>query len=373
MNFVNPPWLQERELLTAIIGPVTQHLPVIAAWTLQTDDALLWDDNGMQIIRQALINYHGDAARIRFALRPGAEIWRDYYALHGTGSAEHIQLPLTAQRSSGHGETELVLELPTIRTAIPYPRALTTAEDHVLPTALLMPVANDWDLLFANHIALAAHLARRIRGSGPAFLRGLFSRRRQTFTQRIAHAYRSIHPSADVHPTAVIEGSIIGPGCRIGAHAVVRFSILGRDVRLHDGAKVEWSVVGDRTWLMHDLVLYRCHVERDCFLIHGPYQFSSFQAESSAFATILMDYRPDGCPIRVLVNGTLLDYPGKFLGSVFQPRAKTLGGSLVGPGRIIRTGCWLGTPEGSIHTRDPQDTAPQSSSLPPQSNSKSTS
>ena len=366
MTAVFPTWLKERELLTTIIGSASSHDTILAPWTLQYEGPILIDISGLNLLRQALTTYRGDAARLRFVLRLDSEVWRDYYALNGHGSAERFTLPLFAVRTTGQGEEEIQLKLPSLRTTISYPRALTSIEDQVLPTALLMPVAHDWDLLFANHIALAADLARRIRRSGQALIRGLLSRRRQSLIQRVALAYRSIHPSAEVHPSAVIEGSVIGPGCRVGAHAVVRFSYLGRDVRLHDGAKVEWSVVGDRTWLMHDLVLYRCHVERDCFLIHGPYQFSSFQAESSAFATILMDYRPDGCPIRVLIDGKIQHYPGKFLGSILQPRAKTLGGSLVAPGRIISPDCWLSTPEGSIHTRDLLPDAPKERPIPPQ-------
>lgn len=359
------PWWHDREVLAY---PITSTAPVFAevgAWRFVLTGPLLADGSGIDLVRRAVTAYRGTAARLRVALRPGALVWRDYLSLHGDGSAERVELPLVAQRAQGDGDEDLPIELPTWRTAIPYPRALTTPDEHVLPTALLMPLAHDWDLLFANHIAHAADLARRIRGSGGALVRGFCSRRRLPLPQRVALAYNDIDPTADVHPTAVVEGSVIGPGCRVGAQAVVRFSRLGRDVRLHDGAKVEWSVVGDRTWLMHDLVLYRCIVERECFLIHGPYQFSCFQAGSAAFATILMDYRPDARPIRVLIDGQVREYPGRFLGALLKPGAKTLGGSLVGPGRVVVENVWLGTPEGSIHTRDVPPGSPVGQALPP--------
>ena len=78
-----------------------------------------------------------------------------------------------------------------------------------------------------------------------------------------------------------------------------------------------------------------------------------------------MDYRPDGRPIRVLIDGQARDFPGRFLGAVLKPGAKTLGGSLVGPGRTVGEQHWLGTPEGSIHTRDLPTTAPMRRALPP--------
>ena len=359
------PWWHDRELLARLITSTTPVFAEVGAWRFTLAGSMLADESGMALVRRALTAYRGNAARLRVVLRPGALVWRDYLSLHGDGSAERVALSLVAERTHGSGDEDLVIELPTWRTAIPYPRALTTPDEHVLPTALLMPLAHDWDLLFANHIAHAADLARRIRGSGGALVRGFCSRRRLPLPQRVALAYSDIDSSADVHPTAVVEGSVIGPGCRVGAHAVVRFSRLGRDVRLHDGAKVEWSVVGDRTWLMHDLVLYRCIVERECFLIHGPYQFSYFQAGSAAFATILMDYRPDGRAIRVLIDGQVRDYPGRFLGALLKPGAKTLGGSLVGPGRVVAENTWLGTPEGSIHTRDTPPESAVGQALPP--------
>lgn len=360
-----PTWLWERELLARPIGPSAVDLPDLGNWKFTLDGPVLVDEAGLALLRRTVASYRGQAARVRLVLRPGAAIWREYYSLQGDGSPARVVLPVVAQRAQGSGEEELVLELPAWSTAIPYPSALADPEEHRLPTALLMPVHHDWDLLFANHIALAADLARRFRGSRRAFCHGLLSSRRVPLRQRVALSYAAIDPTADVHPTAVVEGSVIGPGCRIGAHTVVRFSHLGREVRLHDGAKVEWSVIGDRTWLMHDLVLYRCIAERECFLIHGPYQFSSFQAGSAAFATILMDYRPDGRPIRVLIDGQARDFPGRFLGAVLKPGAKTLGGSLVGPGRTVGEQHWLGTPEGSIHTRDLPTTAPMRRALPP--------
>jgi acetyltransferase-like isoleucine patch superfamily enzyme len=360
-----PVWLQGRELLTVALGTTLADAAVVGVWRLLIDGPLFSDSSGIALVRAALHAYRGSATRLRFAVRPGPLVWRDYYALQSQGSAERVPLPLIAERAGGSGEEELLLDLPSWRTAIPYPSALTAPDEHVLPTALLLPVTHDWDLLFANHIAHAADLARRIRASGGALVRGFLSRRRLPLPQRVALAFSAIDATADIHPTAVVEGSVIGPGCRVGAHAVVRFSRLGRDVRLHDGAKVEWSVIGDRTWLMHDLVLYRCVVERECFLIHGPYQFSAFQAGSAAFATILMDYRPDGRPIRVLIDGQVRDYPGRFLGAVLKPGAKTLGGSLVGPGRVVAENVWLGTPEGSIHTRDVPPGSPVGQALPP--------
>jgi NDP-sugar pyrophosphorylase family protein len=166
----------------------------------------------------------------------------------------------------------------------------------------------------------------------------MFARRRGRLHQRIPLYWNRIDPTAIIHPTAVIEGAVIGAGTRIGAGCVVRYSVLGNHVHLHDGAKVEYSAVDDRTWLMHDLVLYRSVAESDVFLIHGPYQFSFFQHASAAFATIMMDYRPDAREITITTTDGPRSYRGRFLGALLEEQSKVFGGTLTAPGITIPAG-----------------------------------
>ncbi|MEK7469996.1 MAG: hypothetical protein AAB074_21720, partial [Planctomycetota bacterium] len=258
----------------------------------------------------------------------------------------------------------LCVTLPSSITPIPFPRSLTAPTDASAPHALLLAFDGDFDLLFANQIAWPAELRRRVPRSPGALLRAAFRRHPRDARLRAACAYRRIDPAAEVHPTAVIEGSIIGPGARIGAHCTVRFSVIGADVRLHDGAKVEFSTVGRGSWLMHDLVLFRCHVEDEVFLIHGPYQFSCFHSRSAAFATILMDWLPHGGAFKVVTPRGLSEYRGRFLGSVYREGARTLGGSLLAPGRIVPANTWLSGDPAQVHRRV-DATLPQSAPVPP--------
>jgi NDP-sugar pyrophosphorylase family protein len=196
-------------------------------------------------------------------------------------------------------------------------------------------------------------------------MRSLWNRLSKDWRKNVVLNYKNVHPTAQVHPTAVVEGSIIGPHAEIGAHCVVRYSYIGENVTLHDGAKVEFSVVGNHSWLMHDLVLVRSLTEDHVFLIHGPYQFSYFQSGSSAFATILMDYRPDAKPIQVKTSHGLKNYGGRFLGSVLKEGAKILGGTLLAPGRIVPENTWLGVPSDDIHLIE-NENLPQDRALAPE-------
>ncbi len=85
-----------------------------------------------------------------------------------------------------------------------------------------------------------------------------------------------VHPSAYVHPTAVLIGDvIIGPDCYVGPNASLRGDF-GR-IRLERGANVQDTcvihgfpnqdtVVGENGHIGHGAVLHSCVVERDALV-----------------------------------------------------------------------------------------------------------
>jgi hypothetical protein len=345
-------------------------------WTIELPDDLLFDRAGLALLSRAVAEYGGSAARLELAIVPDADARRDHYSLqegfHGdalplgaiaeqvavrrpvAGSARRRLPSGSGERgeaiSRGGGPAErLAIPLPARRWPLDLPISLAPARNVSVPRALLVPARGPFDPLFANQIAIFSALERRARTSPLAWLRALAPRAPGAgLAQRIGLAANRIERGADVHPTAVIEGSTIGSGARIGALCTVRYSVIGPDARLHDGAKVEYSVVGRGSWLMHDLVLSRSVTEEEVFLIHGPYQFSLFQRRSAAFATILMDWRPQG-PILALSESGVRPYGGAFLGSVIGEEAKLLGGTLLAPGRVVPPGVWLAPDPASIH------------------------
>ncbi len=308
-------------------------------WRVTLEDNLLFDAAGLNALANTIHSYQGKANQLHFKLQLSKEAIRDYYS-HSTflGSDNLISLPIKANRKAtidNDLEETLVVTIPELHTHINYPASLTQPDDNSTPLGLLMPYSCEHDCLFANQIALFSQINDCVRRSPISWLRAIFSRRKVSLNQRISLSWKQVHRSADIHPTAIIEGSVIGEGCRIGAYCVVRFSVLGKNVQLHDGAKVEYSATDDNSWLMHDLVLYRCLVESDVFLIHGPYQFSYFQKQSAAFASIMMDYRPDAKPIRISTPSGVRQYQGRFLGALLKEKAKVFGGTLTTPGITI--------------------------------------
>ena len=315
-----------------------------ASWIITLEDTLLFDRRALDSIEAAVARYVGPAAELEFFLSAGEAAFRDYYS-HKPIAPEGrlVRLPILARRASGEKgvRDRIVIALPEYCHDIHAPAGLCPPFQMSLPRMLLTYHSSEFDILFANQIAVMSELVCRVERSPRAWLRSLSLNRSCPWRQRAALAYQDIHPSAYVHPTAVVEGAVIGARAQIGAHCTVRYSMVCEGAKLHDGAKVEFSVVGRGSWLMHDLALYRCHVENDVFLIHGPYQFSGFKTGSAAFATIMMDYRPDGKPIKIETADGPRPYGGRFLGAILRAGAKTLGGSLIAPGTLVPESVWL--------------------------------
>jgi|GEM_PF-3882322 len=314
-------------------------------WTLHIQEDAIFDKTGIITVINMIKDYKGNANYLNINLELPFETWRDYYSLQypKLQDAETIELPMHASRSGATDiEETIIIKLQYISTPVRFPTSLTKSIINITPTALLMKYSCDHDLLFANQVIIFSQLAQSIKQSPWTWLKACFMRKPGNWKHRMGYCYKQIHESAYVHPTAIVEGSTIGPGCHIGAHCVVRFSRLGEHVKLHDGCKVEYSIVDDYCWLMHDLVLYRCHVEPESFLIHGPYQFSCFQKKSAAFATIMMDYRPDQQAIKVMTPDGVRSYGGCFMGALLEEKSKAVGGSLLAPGITIPNNTTVG-------------------------------
>ena len=356
-----------EEFFRDAILAVSSHCSCEEDWTLTIEPSLLFDSSGLRVLVDALKKYRGLASTLSFRLRLDPAAYRDYYSLGShLGDPAQVVLPVTATRplrAESCSET-LDVELGYTSALVAYPRSLADPEPVSTPVALLMESRGEFDLLFANQVALFAALARDVPRRPMTWAKALLSRRRGDWRRRLSLAYTRIHRDADVHPTAVVEGSVIGAGARVGAHCVVRYSHIGERAQLFDGAKVEFSVVGPDSWLLHDLVLIRSHVEDEVFLIHGPYQFSCFHSRSAAFATIMMDYRPDAKPIKAMTFSGVRKYQGRFLGALLKAGAKSLGGSLLSPGIIIPKDTWLGCDLESIH-RPVRDELPRRRAVPP--------
>lgn len=148
-----------------------------------------------------------------------------------------------------------------------------------------------------------------------------------------------------IHPTAVLEGAVLGDGVTVGAYAIVRLSHVGNGTVIDDQASVTYSVLGKNNHIANKNHVSFCMTYDDVFLIHGPYQFSVFGKGSSVFATINCDVRMDQRTIRIDGQSGLYDSQQHLLGVAYGHGSRMAGGNIVAPGQIVPNG----------HTQYPPD------------------
>ena len=153
-----------------------------------------------------------------------------------------------------------------------------------------------------------------------------------------------------IHPSAIIEGSIIGDNVRVGAGAVIRVSMIGKDCTISDNVVVANSVLGAGTFISNSNFIELCQTYKSVFLIHGPYQFSIFGESSACFAVINCDFRLDQQNIKIPTSIGIVDSGQPLLGIAYGHRSKVGGGSIIAAGRIVPNERHVYPPD-SIHLK----------------------
>jgi acetyltransferase-like isoleucine patch superfamily enzyme len=247
-----------------------------------------------------------------------------------------IPYPLYYLRDLNAEEFEpVVIDLEELRFPVRIPMHMRGGADVAIPlsTKALVQISHPVDILGANFACLHLRFARTFASAYKKLWLAL--RAASTRVPKLLAKLNKIGPSCDIHPTACLEGAEIGSGVAIGANAVVRMSHVGDGCSIGDGVVVKHSVVGENSVLFSDVTLGFAVTYPETFLINGPYHLSVFGRESAMFATILDDYRLDGKPIRMEVNGTFLPHTFPFAGSFIGHRTRVAGGSIIAPGRIL--------------------------------------
>jgi len=162
-----------------------------------------------------------------------------------------------------------------------------------------------------------------------------------------------IGKNCDIHPTAVIEASVIGDNVRIGAHSYVQFSNLGDGVTMGPGNIVLTSVIGADTNLVTREWISLSVVGPGCFFAPRFIQFATVGRDAQVYPSMYYDFRLDGKPIQTPFRGRLVDARTEFLGPIIGHRAKVAGGLALGPGRMVPNGVTVYPNEATVVNRFP--------------------
>ncbi len=168
----------------------------------------------------------------------------------------------------------------------------------------------------------------------------------------IARALLPIPKSAKIHPTAVIEASIIGEEVEIGPFACVRGSMLGPGSKIDAYASLNLAVVGAGAQVGRGAMVNLCVLYAGAFVSSGGgFQMCVFGRESFVAMTAMMLDLSFGRTIRVDGPEGRLDTEGYFLGGAIGHRARVGAGVRIGYGVAIPNDTLLVAPTGDLVRR----------------------
>lgn len=212
--------------------------------------------------------------------------------------------------------------------------------DNPLTNVNIIPIEN-WVNLWQANISLLMKLAydweytKRYRLFIP-LIRALGSK------DRVPLYVNKVGRNCNIHPSAIIEASIIGDNVHIGANAVVRLSIVGDGAYISDQALVRVCVIGENSYIANNNNIAFTVTYSDSFLISGPYQFSMFGKACAIMHCIDCDCRLDSSTIRAQVGEEeVVNTNCYYLGSCYGHRVKIGAGMISAPGSAIPNDLWI--------------------------------
>ncbi|MEJ8566340.1 hypothetical protein V3330_01775 [Wenzhouxiangellaceae bacterium CH-27] len=221
--------------------------------------------------------------------------------------------------------------------------------------AMVMHVRHWTHLWLINLLVMGTTLLRRFTANRLALVWRVLSA--LSFNrQKIARRFVIKGKGCRIHPTATVEGCVLGDRVSIGAYSIVRGCILGDGVRINEQSIVTGSVFGEaatcspRGWAKA-CVIYPAAVAgkiQACMVGH-----KAFLASPAHF----IDLKFQGT-IKVTHQGEIVDTGMNFLGACIGHEAVVGADVWVAAGREIPNGALLVKPPGDILSKIPADLPP---------------
>ena len=243
-------------------------------------------------------------------------------------------------------EQELKVELPEYYLGTP---GLSLG----LPKRPFMELHHWCHVLWANQAAWAVEA--RNRSAWRWILWGLWALLRAfSFNKwKILAKMNRIGRKCDIHPTAVVEYSVIGDGVTIGPHARVRFARVGAGTTIMDGACVEWSSVGERCIVNQMGTVRYCVLYPEAISGHHLIQLSVLGRRAvTTYGSNCIDVN-FAREIRVPLDGELHSIGQRSLGCALGHGSRLGTGFWIASGRMVPNDCFIVLPPHEVvHTID---------------------
>jgi hypothetical protein len=293
------------------------------------------------------------------AMTEGVQQWpeRGLYelALLPAGHAPSFQAPPVTV-DLGFEDAPAPREHPAMAHAMPEALSVSDAQVHQI---------DHWShILRVNWLAMASTIQREKRKFEGLNLfvkawriAGLLLRVRSLNEFKLAAGLNQVGKNCRIHPTAVVEASVLGDDVEIGPFAVVRASVVGEGARIEEFATVNMSVIGrgarvGRRGTANLSVLYQGAMVGSA----NGYQACVFGRDSfCAWSTTVFDLSFKD-PIKVWYRGQRVSSGTYFLGAVLGHRARLGGLVSLGYGSEVPNDAFVvGTAQNVLRSWEPGD------------------
>lgn len=248
------------------------------------------------------------------------------------------------------------------RIELPIPSQVTGAERwaHPVTSSVCLHLEHWLHVLQANRLAIQVawvdEVVRRPWWGAWLLLKGALPGRGR-FLWRLLGRANWIGKGVDIHPTARIEGAIIGDGARIGAQALVRASIVGAGAVLEDRCNVAYSVIGPRSFVSKYTLIYTSATFEEANVGMSMQMCLVGRRAALTPRATPIDVVPGG-RVRVEHRGRLVPVDIPVLGSAYGHECFVGADVYIGPGRALPNGTRVGPRPDRVLTRIPEHVDP---------------
>ena len=250
-------------------------------------------------------------------------------------------------------ERVLKMPVPPQITKLPY-------WEHPITSSICLHVRHWLHVLHMNRLAVQIRwvdlVVRNPLWASYVLVRGLVFGRGSLLWRVLGSANR-IGRGVDIHPTARIEGSVIGDGARIGAHALVRCSIIGAHATVEERATINYSVMADRTYVSKYTLVYSSATMEEANVGASMQMCLMGRRSATTPRTTPTDVLP-GQTVKVKAGEQVLDSGLVILGPVIGHDCFIGADTYIAPGRSVPNGTKVGPRPERILTQLPDTVDP---------------
>ncbi|OGD66774.1 hypothetical protein A2442_01465 [Candidatus Campbellbacteria bacterium RIFOXYC2_FULL_35_25] len=238
------------------------------------------------------------------------------------------------------GETKkIIFDLNQKFEYLPLPKHLSKSGKYFIPLTTKSIIQIDhWSNLWAANLAFVITIIEQANKTNKILLLLLAIKNFSFNRWKIAGSLNKIGKKCDIHPTAIVECSVIGDNVTIGAGTIIRESVIGNDSFIGNGITIEYSVIGNNCTIVDGHILYST--------IYSNAQIANQMISASIIGkdvfigagVILTDLRLDNKNVLTKKDNHLIDTGNIFLGSCLGNGVYLGSGCIVAPGRSIPNG-----------------------------------